>query len=54
MLKLLKPKTGENMRGNTEDETENETRSFHTPTKSFRINSTQNNDPIASRNTIDV
>ena len=48
-LKLLKPKTGENMRENTE-EMENETRSFYTPTKSVRINSTQNNDPNVSRN----
>ena len=38
MVKLLKPKTGENMRENTDDETKNETRSFHTLTKSFRIN----------------
>ena len=37
MLKLLKPKTGENMRENTEEETENETRSFYTPTKSELI-----------------
>ena len=48
MLKLLKPKTGKN----TEEETGNETRNFHTPTKSVRINATQNNDPIASRNLV--
>ena len=51
MLKLLKSETRENIRENTEEETENETRSFYTPTKSVRINSTQNNDPYSSRNT---
>ena len=45
MLKLLRSETGENVRNNTVDETENETRSFHTPTKLVRINSNQNNDP---------
>ena len=50
MLKLLKPKTGENVRGNVEEEPENETRSFHTPTKFVRINSTQNDDPGTRRN----
>ena len=44
MLKLLKSETGENVRNSTIDETENETRSFHTPTKTVRINSTSNND----------
>ena len=38
MLRLLKPKTGENVRGNADEEPENETRSFYTPTKSVRIN----------------
>ena len=33
MLKLLKPKTGENMRENIDEETENVTRSFCTPTR---------------------
>ena len=50
MLKLLKPKTGENTRENIEEETENETRSFYTPTRSVRINSTQNDYPNASGN----
>ena len=50
MLKLLKPKTGENVKENIEEETENETRNFYTPTKSVRINSTQNDDPSTSRN----
>ena len=54
MLKLLKPKTGESVRENTEDETENETRRFYTPTKSVRINSTQNHDPNVSRNRLDL
>ena len=50
MLELLKPKTRENTRDNFDEETENETRDFYTPTKSVRINSTQN-DPNISRNT---
>ena len=50
MLKLLKPKTGENTRENIEEETENETRRFYTPTRSVRINSTQNDYPNASGN----
>ena len=50
MLKLLKPKTGESLGENIEEETENETKSFYTPKKSVRINSTQNNDTNASRN----
>ena len=40
ILKQLKPKTNENVRGETEDEPENETRSFYTPTKLVRTNST--------------
>ena len=43
-LKLLRSETGENVRNSTTDETENETRSFHTPTKTVRINSTSNHD----------
>ena len=50
MLKLLKPETRESVRINIDDETENETRSFYTPTKSVRITSTQNNDTNSSRN----
>ena len=49
MLKLSKPKTRESIRENIEEETENETRSFYTPTKSVRINSTQNDDSNACR-----
>ena len=45
MLKLLRPETRENV----EEETENETRTFHTPTKLVRISSTQN-DLYTSRN----
>ena len=52
MLRLLKPETRENVRENVEEETENETRSFYTPTKSVRINSTQNNDTNVSRNMV--
>ena len=50
MLKLLKTETRENVRGNFDEETENENRSFYTPTKSVRINSTQN-DTNVCRNT---
>ena len=53
MLKLLKPKTGENVGENIEEETENETSNFYTPKKSVGINSTQNDDPSVSRNTSD-
>ena len=49
MLKLLKPDTRGNIRENTEEEVEEETRNFYTPTKSVRISSTQN-DPSISRN----
>ena len=51
VLKLLRPKTGENVKEHIEEETENETRNFYTPTKSVRINSTQNDTPSISRNT---
>ena len=44
MLKLLKPETRENARDNNDEEMENET--FHTPTRSVRINSTQNDPNI--------
>ena len=50
MLRLLKPETRVNIRENAEEVAENEARSFYTPTKSVRINSTQNNDPCSSRN----
>ena len=53
MLKLLKPETRGIIRENTEEEVEEETRNFYTPTKSVRISSTQN-DPIICRNTMDV
>ena len=49
MLELLKPKTRENVRDNFDEEMENETRNVYTPTKSVRINSTQN-DPNVCRN----
>ena len=53
MLKLLKPEIRENARDNIDEELENETRSFHTPTRSVRINSTQN-DPNKCRNSIAI
>ena len=49
MLKLLKPETRGTIRENSEEEVEEETRSFYTPTKSVRISSIQN-DPIICRN----
>ena len=52
MLKLLKPEMRGIIRENTEEEVEEETRSFYTPTKSVRISSTQN-DPIICRNSKD-
>ena len=51
MLKLLKPETKGSSRENTEEEVEEETRSFYTTTKSVRISSTQN-DPNISRNMV--
>ena len=51
MLKLLKPETRGSIRENTEEEVEEETRNFYTPTKSVRISSTQN-DSIACRNNV--
>ena len=50
ILKLLKAKSNTNVREEPDEDTENEPRSFYTPTKSVRINSTQNNDPCNSRN----
>ena len=44
MLKLLRSETEDYVRNSTKDETENETRSFHTATKTVRINSTSNRD----------
>ena len=52
MLKLLRPETRENIRDHVSEELENETRSFYTPTKTVRINSTQNADPNVIRNKI--
>ena len=49
LLKLLKPETRGTIRENTEEEVEEETRNFYTPTKSVRISSTQN-DSLACRN----
>ena len=51
-LKLLKPKTGDNVRKEDENDLENETRSYHTPTKLVRINSTNNKNPITSRHMV--
>ena len=52
MSKLLKPETKGNTRETIDEEIENETRSFYTPTKTVRINSIQNNDSCASRNMV--
>ena len=51
LLESLRGKTGENIRENIEEETENEPRSFYNPMSSVRINLTQNDDPNASLNT---
>ena len=51
MLKLLKPETKAVARETIDEEIGNETRSFFTPTKTVRINSTRNNDSCGSRNT---
>ena len=50
MLSLLKFRANANSREEPENKPENETRSFYTPTKSVRINTTQNNHPCNSRN----
>ena len=53
MLKLLRTETRENVRNNVDEDVDNETRNFYTPTKTVRINSTQNDDADVSRNTYD-
>ena len=52
LLRIPKPETRENVRENVEEGTENEMKSFYTPTNLVRINSTQNNDPCSSRNMV--
>ena len=52
IMKPLKSETKENVRENTEEETKNEIRSFYTPTKSVRVNSTPNDDPNICRNMV--
>ena len=52
MLKLLKPETRESVRENVGEEIENETRSFYTPTKTVRTNSTLTNNQCSSRNVV--
>ena len=52
MLKLLRPETRENIRDHVSEELENETRSFYTPTKTVRNNSTQNEDHSIIRNMV--
>ena len=54
LLKLSEPKIGEYLKEEDDNTFEDEPRSFYTPTRSVRINSTQNNDPYdpcTSRNT---
>ena len=50
MKKLLKPKTAESARDEDENDLENETSSFYTPTKSVRTSYTHNNDSCTLRN----
>ena len=52
LLRLLRTKTGENVRENFDEEQENATRNFYTPTTSMRINSTKNDEPTVSRNMV--
>ena len=52
ILKLLRPETRDNVRDHVSEELESETRSFYTPTKTVRINSTQNEDHSIIRNTL--
>ena len=49
ILKLLKPETEAIARETIDEEIENETRSFYTPTKTVRVNSIQNNYSCGSR-----
>ena len=51
-MKLLKPKTGESVREEDENDLEKKFSRFYTPTKSVRINSTHNNDPSTSGNMV--
>ena len=50
MLKLLGSETKENARDEASEELGNETRNLYTPTKTVRINPTQNEDPSIIRN----
>ena len=52
MLKLLRSETKENVRDQVSEEVENETRNLYTPTKTVRINSTQNEDHSIIRNMV--
>ena len=52
MLKLLRPETRENIRDHVSEKLESETRCFYTPTKTVRINSTQNEDHSIIRNKV--
>ena len=52
MLKLLRSETKENARDEASEELGNETRNLYTPTKTVRINSTQNEDHSIIRNNI--
>ena len=52
MLKLLRSETKENARDEASEELGNETRNLYTPTKTVRINSTQNEDHSIIRNSL--
>ena len=52
MLKLLRSETKENARDEASEELGNETRNLYTPTKTVRINSTQNEDHSIIRNMV--
>ena len=52
MLKLLRSETKENVRDQASEELENGTRNLYTPTKTVRINPTQNEDHSIIRNMV--
>ena len=49
-MKLLRLKTGVSTKEEDENDLENDTRSFYSPMKSVKMNSTYNHDPCTSRN----
>ena len=52
LLKLLKHKSNESIKSQDENHPENQSREFHTPTRSVRMNSTSNDDATLSGNMV--